>query len=89
MTSSSAAAPRGHTPGPWKFDDEFSIYAAGRRLAIMSGRLNEADAVLMCAAPALLAALRDALEDQHGLGGMRAETMEKARAAIKLATGAP
>ena len=62
-----------HTPGPWNvsrhatpdYAPQFGIYAgeSARDLAIVKGDNAAADAALIEAAPELLAALEDALEE--------------------------
>ena len=85
-----------HTPGPWfierrTYDNETTYYGvtasdghgwSGNRYMSVSGCIDEHDARLIAAAPELLEALRDLLE-QTGLDGWRAE---KARDAIAKAT---
>ena len=89
-----------HTPGPWfieqrTYDDgntHFRITAseghgwAGNRYMSVSGCIDEHDALLIAAAPELLEALEDLLDnclDSEGLCAAHA----KARAAIAKATG--
>lgn len=83
-----------HTPGPWTVTlsndarKESRIVGADET-TVVAGRFPlSTDARLMAAAPDLLAALRDLIED---LGepedGIQANLMEAGRAAINKATG--
>jgi len=106
--TTSAAAPRGHTPGPWRFGEnvgkrprwEIVEGADDTPVAVIQrfkgGRPlpkgePEANASLIAAAPALLAALENALLslETDGPASAAAALNTHGRAAIKLATGAP
>jgi hypothetical protein len=83
-----------HTPGPWSLDaDGFGVVIDRSGFSIMTagpngGRSAYANAVLMAAAPALLAALV-ALVDavDNGPDGPSIDVMENAKAAIARADG--
>ena len=86
----------GHTPGPWKWeDDNHVLWAQGGKKVIdaapyegmwLAGENEEADARLIAAAPDLLEALQDCLENTGG-GWISAGVIDRARAAIAKATG--
>jgi len=92
-----------HTPGPWTFvheggiDGGYFIDAKEDVVVLPRGRLNEADARLIAAAPDLLAALRAIVNKAHPradyLNGDAThyigpkELVDAARAAIAKAEG--
>lgn len=64
-------AKQGHTPGPWKYEDGFSMFSANGHLLNMDQRTNvgKANAQLIAASPELLAALKGehrGYETKHG-----------------------
>ena len=88
------------TPGPWTMDEYGNIIAKGRTLRLSGVSMPcgarphdhkevHANAQLIAAAPCLLEALRDVLDDWRD--GYRTSevtaTIEKAQAAIAKATG--
>ena len=100
---------RNHTPGPWKTQTHISLDrleirdADGRRIAVcamdfpMSAKTHDANARLIAAAPELLAALAEAVDELEQMhrhyygncpGGCPAcVAIDKARAAIAKAEG--
>jgi len=85
-----------HTPGPWKFEDEYVRTASGELIADPYCRPTaetrpgemESNAVLIAAAPELLAALQGYLIATSGNGDpVAAVAEEAARAALAKATG--
>ena len=84
-----------HTPGPWRLDEGQSsrVYlidgkdgAVGE--LVFAETRNPADARLIAAAPELLEALQELMDDDAPWDGMRwADACDKARAAIAKARG--
>jgi hypothetical protein len=81
------------TPGPWQ-----SIHLHGKHYCVAEQKngvgllYNEANARLMAAAPELLAALRDVVEElKHAahIVNLNEDAISKANAAIAKATGEP
>jgi hypothetical protein len=54
---------KGHTPGPWTFDDDGKTLLGGnwRKILVMADLQHDADAALIMAAPDLLRACRHVL----------------------------
>jgi len=61
--SDTTKAKAGHTPGPWVYqDDEFIVAGAwpyGSTICVLDAKNRQANARLIAAAPAMLAALED------------------------------
>jgi len=83
-----------HTPGPWTFvheggiDGGYFIDAKEDVVVLPRGRLTEADARLIAAAPDLLAALKLLVAFGEGSFAQAVGAWEQARAAIAKAEGA-
>ena len=82
-----------HTPGPWKFEDEYVRDASGDIIAdpytmptADSGDAMEANAILIAAAPDLLAACKSLISTLEECG-VECLGMGLTRAAIAKATG--
>jgi len=90
-----------HTPGPWHLGDNDAVYGAHGKFSAVVADCNtlvrtpetdHANACLISAAPDLLAALRDVLDQLDGIGipewhGAEGLCLDAARAAIAKATG--
>lgn len=87
---------RTHTPGPWRVEhgtriagcgDEYEV-TADDGAVLVAQPPTEADAHLIAAAPAMLAALRSLFAPGSG-AAMHAECWELVRAAVTAATRRP
>jgi hypothetical protein len=81
-----------HTPGPWKYLPDAWIIADVGSVVLTSQGMEKADARLIAAAPDMLAALRELVEDYEAAYGGNDEDAPKAltqaRAAIAKAGAA-